>query len=87
MNAMICRETANVDAVLDPKGTARNIEKHMAENGWSKKDMQKMLHLASTQSVYKWGYGNMPSLDNLIRMAVLFGTTLDELVAYQIIYR
>lgn len=57
-----------------------NIYKHRVAKNWSQTELAEALDV-SRQSVSKWE-NNMatPDLDRLIRMKLLFDTTLDELV-------
>ena len=47
----------------------------------SVRDVRDRLCLQSVQSIYQWLNGqNLPSLDNLYAMSVLFGVPMDEIV-------
>ena len=50
--------------------------------GMSVKDVQRVFGFTTPQAVYKWIHGTaMPTIDNLVILAALFGVGLDDLVA------
>lgn len=66
---------------IDMKATGNNIKALREENKYTVKDLQKELGLATTYAVYKWQNGEtMPTLDNMVILAKLFGTTIDEML-------
>ena len=47
----------------------------------SVKDMQRAFGFATPQAIYKWIHGAaMPTIDNLVILAALFGVTMDDIV-------
>ncbi|MBQ1491510.1 MAG: helix-turn-helix transcriptional regulator [Blautia sp.] len=68
--------------VIDMKGTGRNIKEMMTLTGKSAKDIQDACGLTTRNAVYRWISGDaMPSIDNLVVIAFLFGTTMDQIIA------
>ena len=64
--------------------TGENLSRLMREKGISVKRMQEELSLLSPQAIYKWKRGDcLPSLDNLVAIALLLETTLDRLVVLE----
>lgn len=60
---------------------AENIYHYRTERNMSQLDLADALEV-SRQSVSKWETGAaVPELDKLVKMAKLFGVTLDELVS------
>ena len=57
-----------------------NIYRHRTAHGWSQTDLAEALEV-SRQSVSKWeNNSSVPDLDKLIRMRLLFGISIDELI-------
>lgn len=64
------------------KKTGENIKRIRMEAGISVKDVQTVVGLSTPQAVYSWQNGSyLPTVDNLIILAAMFGTTLDEIIA------
>ena len=64
------------------KKTGENIMRIRKEAGISVRDLQNMIGFSSPQAIYSWQNGSyLPTIDNLIILAAIFGTTLDEIVA------
>ncbi|MBR4758536.1 MAG: helix-turn-helix transcriptional regulator [Lachnospiraceae bacterium] len=67
--------------VIDMKATGKNIVRLREEAGLSVKEFAYLLGFESPQAVYKWQCGiNIPSVDNLLIMAAVLGTTMEEIV-------
>ena len=67
--------------VIDPLATGRRIDELRVAKGLSRRELSDLLGFSSPASVYKWKDGdNMPSIDNLIILAKIFDTTLDDIV-------
>lgn len=67
--------------VIDVKATGERISELKDAAGMSVKDIQKIMGFASPYPVYKWINGkNLPTLDNLIALAELFGVKMDDIV-------
>jgi len=50
--------------------------------GLSVKDLADIFGFATPQAVYKWQHGvAMPTLDNLVVLAAVFGVSMDEIIA------
>ena len=68
--------------VIDPRATGENILLHRIEKGYTVLDVQRYLNLACPQSVYHWQAGRaLPNIENFYALSVLFGTTVNELIA------
>ena len=66
--------------------TGQNIDRLRIAAGMSVKDMQMVFGFATPQAIYKWIHGTtMPTIDNLVILAALFGVTMDEIVAVETI--
>ena len=67
--------------VIDVKATGERISELKNAAGMSVKDIQKIMGFASPYPVYKWINGkNLPTLDNLIALAELFGVKMDDII-------
>ena len=63
------------------KRTGQNIYRLMRERDLSVKDIQEAFGFEYPQAVYKWIRGeSLPSIDNLVVLALLFKTTIDKIV-------
>ncbi len=75
--------------VIDNVKTCQNIKRYMDELSIKPQQIRQRLYLESVQSVYKWldtakGTSNkktIPSLDNLVNLADVFGCSIDELLS------
>ena len=66
--------------------TGQNIDRLRIAAGMSVKDMQVVFGFATPQAIYKWIHGtSMPTIDNLVILAAMFGVTMDEIVAVETI--
>ena len=67
--------------VIDMVRTGQNIRNLRIAAGLSVRQVQAALGFATPQAIYKWQRGlAMPTIDNLIVLAVLFGVTIDEII-------
>ena len=63
------------------KATGENIIRLRKQAGLSVKDIQAVCGFSTPQAIYKWQRGDaMPTLDNLVILASVFGTTMDDIV-------
>ena len=61
--------------------TGDNLTRLMKEKGITVKALQDELGLQSPQAIYKWRRGEcLPTLDNLVAIALLLEVTLDKIV-------
>ena len=68
--------------------TGRNIDRLRIEAGMSVRDMQMIFGFATPQAIYKWIRGtSMPTIDNLVILAAIFGVTIDEIVVVDTVIR
>lgn len=66
---------------IDMVATGENIIRLREEAGLTVKDLQNIFGFATPQAVYKWQHGTaMPSIDNLVVLAALFGVHIDEII-------
>ena len=64
--------------------TGENITRLMEEAGLSVKDVQEAFGFQNPQAIYKWKRGEtLPSIDNLVALAVLFHVTVDKIVVIE----
>ncbi len=70
---------------IDMTGTGRNIVNLRQNAGLSVKDLQDIFGFATPNAIYKWQKGMaMPTVDNLIILATIFGVTVDDIIAVNI---
>lgn len=61
--------------------TGRNITRLRETAGLSVRDLQEVFGFATPQAIYKWQHGTaMPTIDNLVVLAAVFGVTMDDIV-------
>ena len=61
--------------------TGDNIVRLRRRTGLSVQDLQNIFGFSTPQAIYKWQRGvSLPTLDNLVVLAAVFGTTLDAIV-------
>ena len=67
--------------VIDIEATGEKINELRNGKGITVKDIQMYMGFASPYPVYKWINGkNLPTLDNLLALAELFGVRMDDIV-------
>ena len=65
----------------DMAATGTNIVRMRRQTGMSVQDLQRIFGFSTPQAIYKWQRGTaMPTLDNLVVLAAVFGTTLDAII-------
>ena len=70
---------------IDMAATGMNISRLRQNAGLSIKDLADIFGFATPQAVYKWQYGTaMPTLDNLVVLAAVFGVSMDEIVVIDV---
>ena len=70
--------------LIDTVATGRVIDELRIAAGMSVKDMQMVFGFATPQAIYKWIHGaSMPTIDNLVILAAMFGVTMDEIVVVE----
>ena len=61
--------------------TGQKITRLRIAAGMSVKDLQQVFGFGTPQAIYKWQKGTaMPTLDNIIVLAAVFGVTVDEIL-------
>ena len=66
---------------IDMAATGRNIAKLRQNAGLTVKDLQIFFGFATLQAIYKWQHGTaMPTIDNLVALAMIFGVTMDDII-------
>ena len=67
---------------INTVATGENINRMRMEAGFTVKDMQAVFGFATPQAIYKWIHGTaMPSIDNMVILAAMFGVTVDDIIA------
>ena len=64
--------------------TGHNISRMRKEKGITIKQIQEQMGFNTPQAIYKWQNGStLPSLENLIVLAELFNTSIEELIVIE----
>jgi len=67
---------------IDMRQTGVNIQRLMDKTNTTAQDIQVFCGFTTRNAVYKWLSGqSMPTIDNLVIIAQLFGVQLDDIVA------
>ena len=70
--------------VIDLIATGQNIKNLRVSAGISVRDLQNVLGFTNPQAIYKWQNGDsLPSIDNLVILAAVFGVTVDEILVVE----
>lgn len=72
--------------VINIEETGKKLKKMFKERGLTAKYIQQQLELESVQSVYKWISPNcktLPSIDNLVLLAMLMDCQLDDILVLE----
>ena len=73
----------NALPVIDMAATGINIVRMRRKAGLTVKDLQNIFGFSTPQAIYKWQRGTaMPTVDNLVVLAAVFGVTIDEILVY-----
>ena len=73
---------------VNTAATGRNIDMLRTQAGLSVRDMQMVFGFATPQAIYKWIHGTtMPTIDNLVILAAVFGVALDDIVVVDTVVR
>ncbi len=74
----------NMIPVIDMAATGVNITRMRRNAGMTVRELQDIFGFSTPQAIYKWQRGEtMPTIDNLVVLAAVFGVTVDELLVYQ----
>lgn len=67
--------------IIDLKATGLNIVNLMDRCNITVRQLQGVLGFTEPQAIYKWRWGkSLPSLDNLVILAKVFNTSMDEII-------
>ena len=70
--------------VIDLTATGQIIKNLRVAAGISVRDLQNILGFTNPQAIYKWQNGDsLPSIDNLVILAAVFGVTVDEILVVE----
>ena len=68
--------------VIDVPKTGAKIDLLRKKANISVKEIQEVFGFESPQAIYKWIHGrNLPTVDNLIILAEIFGVTVDDILS------
>ena len=74
----------NTWPVIDMTATGMNIVRMRQNAGLTVKDLQDIFGFSTPQAIYKWQRGTaMPTVDNLVVLAAVFGVTIDDILIYR----
>lgn len=67
--------------MIDMIKTGQNIKRLRETRCISVKNLQDALGFTNPQAIYKWQRGeSLPTIDNLVVLASMLGTTIDEII-------
>ena len=68
--------------MINTTATGENINRMRIDAGMTVRDMQNVFGLTTPQAIYKWIHGTaMPTIDNMVILAAMFGVTVDDIIA------
>lgn len=68
--------------IINVPTTGQKINMLRQKKGMSIKDMQKAFAFTTPNAIYKWIHGkSMPTVDNLVILAEIFDTTIDDILS------
>ena len=68
--------------VINTVATGQNINRMRIEAGMTVRNMQYGFGFTTPQAIYKWIHGTaMPTIDNMVILAAMFGVTVDDIIA------
>ena len=71
----------NTWPVINMTATGQNIVRMRKAAGLTVQELQAIFGFTSPQAIYKWQRGTaMPTLDNLVVLAAVFGVTMDDII-------
>ena len=74
----------NCIPVINMTATGNNIMRLRINTGMTVKELQNIFEFSTPQAIYKWQRGEaMPTLDNMVVLAAVFGVTIDEIIIFQ----
>ena len=66
---------------INMEKTGQNITRMRISAGLTVKDIQQIFGFSTPNAIYKWQKGQaMPTLDNIVVLAVLFGVRIDDIL-------
>ncbi len=70
--------------VIDMTATGTNITRLRINAGLTVRDLQNIFGFSTPQAIYKWQRGGaMPTLDNMLVLAAVFGVAIDDILVVQ----
>lgn len=70
--------------IINLTATGQNINRKRLEAGIAVKDIQEACGFSTPYAVYKWIHGqNLPTIDNIIILASLLETTVDDILVVE----
>lgn len=67
--------------IIDMDATGENIKRIRKSKGILVRELQDVFGFNNPQAIYKWQSGkSVPSVDNIVVLAAVFGTTVDDII-------
>ena len=87
-NAYNVHEPSLLDTVIDIEKTSLKLKEIRVKKNIKVSDLQKEFKFENPQAIYLWENPEkktLPSLDNLVRLAKFYNTSIDELLVIKVI--
>ena len=66
---------------IQQKETGKHIKELLSENGFTVREVQRVMGFENPQAIYKWISGkSLPSLDNLVILTRLLHTSIENIL-------
>ena len=72
--------------IIDMQRTGENIKHLRQQNNLTVRELQDIMGFETPNTIYKWQHGAaMPTIDNLAVLAAVFGTSIDEILVFDMV--
>ena len=76
----------NKKRVINTTETSIRIKECRLRAGYSVREIQNIFNFSSPEAIYAWEKGKyIPSIDNMIIIASVYGVTIDEIIVRDVI--
>ena len=66
---------------IQQKETGKHIKELLSENGFTVREVQRVMGFENPQAIYKWISGKtLPSIDNLVILSRLLHTSIEDIL-------
>lgn len=75
-----------LSVAINMKRTGENIHNLRKQAGFSVRELSEIMGFSTSHTIYRWQNGeSLPSIDSLVVLSELFGVTINEILAIDIV--